>query len=90
MKIFNAFVIVSGLAAAEDKKVPPRRPGQRLSTLSRFFREFLDSNLYSKRSDRHLRMTHAIEMRLTKRMNDSFERCGFFDPFVPNGGPKQE
>ena len=87
MKIFNAIVIVSGLAAADDKKVPPRRPLQRLETLQRFFQEFIDSNVASKRPKRAGNMSLGVE-RLTERMEHRFGHCGFFDPSIQNGGPR--
>ena len=87
MKIFNAFVTVSGLAAAEDRKVPPRRPGQRLSTLRMFFKDYINSNVAEKRPDRVSSMYRGVD-RLADSMRVSFEKCGFFDPSVPNGGPR--
>ena len=87
MRIFNAFVTVSGLAAAEDRKVPPRRPGQRLSTLRMFFKDYINSNVAEKRPDRVSNMYRGVD-RLADSMRVSFEKCGFFDPSVPNGGPR--
>ena len=87
MKILNAFLTVSGLAAAEDRKVPPRRPGQRLSTLRRFFKDYINSNVAEKRPDRVSNMYRGVD-RLADSMRVSFEKCGFFDPSVPNGGPR--
>ena len=87
MKIFNAFVTVSGLAAAEDRKVPPRRPGQRLSTLRMFFKDYINFNVAEKRPDRVSNMYRGVD-RLADSMRVSFEKCGFFDPSVPNGGPR--
>ena len=87
MKVFNAIVIVSGLAAADDKKVPPRRPEHRLTTLARFFKDYIESNVAEKRPDRVYNMYRGVD-RLANRMRDSFEKCGFFDPSVPNGGPR--
>ena len=87
MKVFNAIVIVSGLAAADEKKVPPRRPEHRLTTLARFFKDYIESNVAEKRPDRVYNMYRGVD-RLAVRMRDSFEKCGFFDPSVPNGGPR--
>ena len=88
MKVFNAIVIVSGLAAADEKKVPPRRPEHRLTTLARFFKDYIESNVAPKRPERVYYMDRGVD-RLADRMRLSFEKCGFFDPtLLPNGGPR--
>ena len=87
MKVFNTIVIVSGLAAADEKKVPPRRPEHRLTTLTRFFKDYIESNVAEKRPNRVYYMDRGVD-RLADRMRDSFEKCGFFDPSVLNGGPR--
>ena len=88
MKVFNAIVIVSGLAAADEKKVPPRRPEHRLTTLARFFKDYIESNVAEKRPERVYYMDRGVD-RLADRMRVSFEKCGFFDPsLLPNGGPR--
>ena len=87
MKVFNAIVIVSGLAAADDKKVPPRRPEHRLTTLTRFFKDYIHINVGGKRPQRVYYMDRGVD-RLADRMRASFEKCGFFDPSVLNGGPR--
>ena len=87
MKVFNAIFVVSGLAAADDKKVPPRRPEDRLTTLTRFFKDYIHVNVGGKRPQRVYYMDRGVD-RLADRMRVSFEKCGFFDPSVPNGGPR--
>ena len=96
MKFFSTVAIVSGLAAADNKKVPPRTPPQRLETLSRFFVEYIESHVKPNRPERAANQVRAVE-----RINDpllsiflavnpktGIRRCSFFDPNVPNGGPR--
>ena len=97
MKVFNTIALVSGLVAADNKKVPPRRPEQRLNTLSRFYKEYIDTVIAESRPNRAYRqkqridsMTDAMEAAYMKVNPDGsgLRACGFFDPNVPNGGPR--
>ena len=97
MKFFNTLAIVSGLAAADNKKVPPRTPPQRLETLSRFFVEYIETNVKPNRPERAANQVEAVN-RIHDPLNEIFHavkpdgsglrRCSFFDPNVPNGGPR--
>ena len=87
MKLTQAVVLA--VAVADDKKVPPRHPLQRLARLTEFSAEILDEWFgFWKRKD-------AFKTRFEKtaqRMANSFERndqkCGFYDPdLLPHGGP---
>ena len=96
MKFFSTLAIVSGLAAADNKKVPPRTPPQRLETLSRFFVEYIQSNVAPNRPERAANQVRAVE-RINAPLESLYNalkpgtyirRCSFFDPNVPNGGPR--
>jgi hypothetical protein len=78
-------------------KVPPRTPPQRLETLQRFFKEYIDGNVRPDRPDRANNQKEAVD-RIYLPLQESFDavkpdgsglrRCSFFDPSVPNGGPR--
>jgi len=85
MKVSTAILAVS--VFAEDKKVPPRHPDQRLNRLNQFAEEWLNDNLS------HL---PSVDSWISKfntnadRMTRSFKRanCGFYDnTLLPHGGP---
>jgi hypothetical protein len=87
------FVAVSVLALAAgetDRKVPPRTPPQRLNTLQRFAKEWIDAQVKTgiNRPQRALKMKSGID-RLETKMGEAFLKdCAFFDPTVlPHGGP---
>ena len=97
MKVFNTIAIVSGLVAADNKKVPPRTPPQRLNTLTRYLKEYIELQVRPERPQRAANQELAVD-----RINDplleiyhaikpdgsGLRRCSFFDPNVPNGGPR--
>jgi hypothetical protein len=82
MKVFVPAVVA--IVAADQKKVPPRHPLQRLNKLNIFANEWCDDNLSAKQAanwgpkfDRN-----------TDRMERRFELCGFYDEDqLPHGGP---
>jgi len=85
MKVSSALLAVSALA--QEKKVPPRRPEQRLNRLNQFAEEWLNDNLYNLPSkDKWVSKFNKN----ADRMLTAFGRpqCGFFDPNMkPHGGP---
>ena len=97
MKVFNTIALVSSLVAADNKKVPPRRPDQRLNTLSKFYKEYIDTFIKESRPERATSQKERIGM-MTDAMMATFMKvkqdgsglrsCSFFDPNVPNGGPR--
>ena len=96
MKLFNAVAIFSSLTAADEKKVPPRTPIQRLNTLHRFYERFIDSQLAQYREFRatnqkekaHIMMA-ALWRAFEKTNRKTGERrCGYFNPSLPHGGPR--
>ena len=97
MKVFNSIAIVSGLVAAENKKVPPRTPDQRLNTLTRLYKEFVNTHIERRRTPvamyhkkRIGMMSDAMMATYLKMKPDGsgLRSCSFFDPNVPNGGPR--
>lgn len=85
MKVSTAILAVS--AFAQDKKVPPRHPDQRLNRLNQFSEEWLTDNLYDLPS--YSSWVQKFKSNAL-RMQNAFSRdnCGFFDPNQkPHGGP---
>ena len=85
MKILPGFLT---LTLADEKKVPPRHPLQRLNRLVQFSHEILDqwyTFLPSKDSWKSKFERNANRMeRNFKRDN---QRCGYYDGQPPHGGP---
>ena len=87
----------AALGGPSERKVPPRTPPQRLETLQRFFKEYIDGNVRPDRPDRANNQKEAVD-RIYLPLQESFDavkpdgsglrRCSFFDPSVPNGGPR--
>ena len=87
----------AALGGPSERKVPPRTPPQRLETLQRFFKEYIDGNVRPDRPDRANNQKEAVD-RIYLPLQESFDavkpdgsglrRCSFFDPNVPNGGPR--
>ena len=85
------------MGGPSERKVPPRTPPQRLETLQRFFKEYIDGNVKPDRPERAANQKEAVD-RIYIPLQDSFDalkpdgsglrRCSFFDPNVPNGGPR--
>jgi len=83
MKVFIPALIA--VAAADEKKVPPRHPLQRLKKLTTFSAEWCDANL----SDKQAANWSAKFERNASRMERRFEICGFYDENqLPHGGPE--
>lgn len=88
MKISLATLAV--VAVADDKKVPPRTPLQRLNTLSRFVTNFADTQVATKLSPAAAgRFKSRIVDGMLNNFKNAFgrETCGHFNPNLPNGGP---
>ena len=65
---------------------------QRLRTLERFTKTWINSEIRDGKN-RPVRAKNMIENtvhRLVTRLGDVFEKCGFFDPSIPHGGPNPE
>jgi len=89
MKVSVILSMVASSAYAQDRKVPPRTPSQRFETLNRFINEWIDYNIDQElnRPMRAYNMKASFE-RIYDKQKFAYERCGFFDPTVENGGPK--
>ena len=87
----------AALGKPDERKVPPRTPPQRLETLQRFFKEYIQTNVAENRPDRAANQEAAVD-RIYEPLDEIFHalkpdgsglrRCSFFDPNVPNGGPR--
>ena len=89
MKISLATLAV--VAVADDKKVPPRTPLQRLNMLSQFVTRFADTEVATKLSPAAAgRFKSRIVDGMLNNFKNAFgrETCGYFNPNNhPNGGP---
>lgn len=88
MKLSSIFTIFT-VAAAEERKVPPRTPDQRLATLHRFVTNWIDSQIGAteNRPQRAETMKESFT-RLYDRQLTAYNDCGFFDSSLEHGGPK--
>ena len=72
------------IAAADEKKVPPRHPLQRLKRLNQFANEWIGDNLTQKQAANWGPKFN----RNTKRFERRWEICEFYDENqLPHGGP---
>ena len=79
------------MAQDDDRKVPPRTPPQRLNTLQRFAREWVDAQIGVEinRPSRADNMKANGITRLNDKMLAAYQKdCHFFDPTVEHGGPR--
>jgi hypothetical protein len=85
MKFFVPAIVA--LAAADDKKVPPRHPLQRLNKVNSFAAEWCGDNLTAKQADNWVPKFERNAGRMERR----FEQCGFYDEDqLPHGGPERK
>ena len=91
MKFSSA--VLFAVAAADDKKVPPRHPLQRLAKLNEFSTEILTqwfSFLPRDRTERWVEKFSANAERMERNFNRGNQRCGFYDQDqLPHGGPEE-
>jgi len=83
MKVFVPAILA--LAAADDKKVPPRHPLQRLKKLTTFAAEWCTDNLTVKQATNWVPKFQANSARMERR----FELCGYYDDQSEHGGPRE-
>ena len=84
MKLAVATIVA--VASAQDKKVPPRHPLQRLNKLNKFAAEWCNANLSDKAAANWVQKFDNNVVRFARR----FELCGFYDEELVHGGPKPE
>ena len=74
------------IVAADEKKVPPRHPLQRLKRLNVFANEWITANLSGKQANNW----GPKFDRNTARFERRFEICQFYDAtLLPHGGPAE-
>merc|ERR1719410_2831551 len=85
MKTFALALIAT--ASAEDKKVPPRHPLDRLEKLRQFSQEWVNDNLSARQAENWGPKFERNVARFERR----FEQCPFYDEDqLPHGGPRPE
>ena len=82
MKLSTLFL--AGLATADEKKVPPRHPLDRLARLVQFSEEILHTDAFNQvKSAKWIEMWTEKFSRNAARMERNFrrgtQRCGFYD-----------
>ena len=81
MKLLTMFFAV--FASADEKKVPPRHPLQRLSRLVEFSAEILNSGSFNSKSEKWIKMWTNKFQNNAVRMETNFkrgnQRCGYYD-----------
>lgn len=84
-----ALATLAAVAVANEKKVPPRHPEQRLNKLRIFFNKFADEEVATRKND-------AVAARFKDRMNGFMDKmlsaynrpnCGYYDADSKHGGP---
>ena len=88
---FSTAILVA-VVSADDKKVPPRHPIQRLDRLTEFSAELLNdwySWLPSKNAWENKFFNNAQRMKRNFKRGD--QRCGHYDANqLPHGGPERQ
>ena len=80
--------LLFAVAAAEDKKVPPRHPLQRLNKLVEFSEEILNEwYTFLPSKDSWVAKFAANAERMERNFNRGNQRCGFYDESSEHGGP---
>ena len=88
-------ICLAGLASAQEKKVPPRHPLQRLNRLVEFTSEILNSGAFNNNSEKWITRWERKFSKNAGRMEKNFirgnQRCGFYDEnLLPHGGPSDD
>merc|ERR1712187_733091 len=87
---FSTAVLVA-VASAEDKKVPPRHPLQRLAKLTEFSAEILNEwYTFLPSKDNWVAKFANNAERIERNFNRGNQRCGYYDEDnLPHGGPER-
>merc|ERR1711897_127282 len=90
MKFSTAVMIA--VASAEDKKVPPRHPLQRLAKLTEFSAEILNEWYgFLPSKDAWIEKFANNAERMERNFNRGNQRCGYYDEDnLPHGGPERK
>ena len=88
MKFSPALLLA--VASADDKKVPPRHPFQRLNRLVEFSEELLnDWYGFLPSKDKWVDKFANNAERMERNFNRGDQRCGYYDvDNLPHGGPE--
>ena len=79
--------LLFAVAAAEDKKVPPRHPLDRLAKLTQFSEEILNTWFHYLPTDWVAKFANNAE-RMERNFRRGNQRCGYYDENnLPHGGP---
>ena len=80
--------------AAEDKKVPPRHPLNRLNKLRQFSETIIDYINYQNvlpSKDAWIRKFANLSERMERNFNRGNQRCGYYnEDQLPHGGPERK
>ena len=89
MRLSQALLLA--VASADDKKVPPRHPLQRLERLTQFTDEILDAWFqFLPSKDAWKAKFHNNAERMERNFNRGNQRCGHYDENqLPHGGPAE-
>ena len=89
MKFSPALLLA--VVAAEDKKVPPRHPLQRLNKLVEFSEEILNEwYTFLPSKDSWVAKFAANAERMERNFNRGNQRCGYYDESSEHGVPAAE
>ena len=87
---YSSLVLFATAAQANERKVPPRTPAQRLNTLHRFMGEWVQAEIAGtiNRPARAVNMIERGVARIEAKMTAAAAKeCFFFDPSLEHGGP---
>merc|ERR1712106_285141 len=84
--------LLFAVAAADDKKVPPRHPLQRLERLTQFTDELLTTWFtFIPSMNNWVNKFANNAARMERNFNRGNQRCGFYDQDqLPHGGPERK
>merc|ERR1711937_1044605 len=84
--------LLFAVATADDKKVPPRHPLQRLTRLTEFTQEIMNDWFnFLPSKDAWIQKFANNAVRMERNFNRGNQRCGFYDEEqLPHGGPERK
>ena len=93
-----SMLLATSYAAPDVRKVPPRTPPERLETLMRFSKDYIDANVGTYRNQDKVDGQQAAIQRIhdnllenySKINDDGLRKCSYFDPNSEHGGPRPD
>ena len=84
--------LLFAVAAADDKKVPPRHPLQRLNRLTEFTAEIMNDWFgFLPSQDKWIEKFAKNAARMERNFERGNQRCGYYDEAqLPHGGPAED